>query len=532
MSIKYDANRVIKPDRIFNWTQEMVKEYAKCARSVKYFALHHCKVTHPVKGVIKLEPRDYQVRMLELIDSHRLCVYNCPRQIGKSTIIGLYALWLAMFADDDNPCEIWILSNKAGSAQSFLDDIKGTYEALEPYLKRGMIEYNKTSIMFDNKSSINTGATSRDTIRGESPSFLILDEFAHVAPHKADDFYTAVQPSIATGGKMCVISTPNGNSGKFYEIFTQAKYGDKEGDGHGDFWHFDMKWDEPPGRDEKFKKNQIKNSSLQEWNQEYEAKFLGSSKTLIDGDTLEEIDDFITEPQQEYEKMHVWEKPRSDRAYVISCDVSKGVHRDYSIMQILDVTVPDYTKQVATWFCNKTDPFDFADKIYEQAILYNGAFVIVENNTYGHEVCRKLWRDYNYSAMYKEKKAKTHGVTAGTASKKLGTTCLKRMIERKTLIIQDKKTYDELCNFVEVNPDIYKCEMGKHNYDDRVMALVWGAYLLSSEYWTKWGDYLRKQALGVSKLKDSSSEKRSTRYRPPRIPNTRYNEEHDLSWLQ
>jgi hypothetical protein len=83
MPVKYDPKKVIKPDTEYQWTQEMVHEYSQCARSVMYFALNHCKVTHPTQGVIQLQPRDYQKRMLKLIDNHRLSIYNCPRQIGK-----------------------------------------------------------------------------------------------------------------------------------------------------------------------------------------------------------------------------------------------------------------------------------------------------------------------------------------------------------------------------------------------------------------------------------------------------------------
>jgi hypothetical protein len=83
MSIKYDSNKVIRPNTKHHFTEEMIKEYAKCYASVEYFANNHCKVTHPIKGIIQLEPRPYQQRMLNLVSGNRLCVLNCARQCGK-----------------------------------------------------------------------------------------------------------------------------------------------------------------------------------------------------------------------------------------------------------------------------------------------------------------------------------------------------------------------------------------------------------------------------------------------------------------
>jgi hypothetical protein len=84
MPVSYDSKgKVIRPFTQHEWTHEMVIEYAKCARSVKYFALNHCKVVHPVKGVIPLELRDYQMEILDLLEHNQKLVINCPRQVGK-----------------------------------------------------------------------------------------------------------------------------------------------------------------------------------------------------------------------------------------------------------------------------------------------------------------------------------------------------------------------------------------------------------------------------------------------------------------
>jgi hypothetical protein len=508
MPVKYDKSKVIKPQTQIKWTQEMLQEYAACARDVEYFAFNHCKVS-TIDGIVNLQPREYQKRMLDTVQKGRYSVLNCPRQVGKSTIIGLFCLHKCIFAHRNKPVEIWILSDRADHAQSFLDDIKNTYEELDVYLKSGagIEEYNKTSVEFENGSRIKTSATSKGAIRGETPHLVVLDEFAHVPRHIADEFFTAIWPSISTGGSMIVISTPLGNKNKFYDLFSNSiTHG-----GNNGFHAFDMKWDEPPGRDENFKQQQIQATSLQEWNQEYEAKFLGSAKTLINADVLESISKIPLEAPHKYIDFDVWEKPKEGHIYVIACDVAKGVEQDYSIMQVLDATDDNLTKQVGIWYSNTTDPFDFTERVNEIGRLYNNAFVVVENNTYGHEVSRRLFDEFEYENLYKERKKKDWGITSSKKTKEMGTTYLKRQVENNKVIIQDLGTYDELCDFVEHTPGVYKCSPGKHSHDDRVMALIWGLYFIETDFWKQWKSYL---VVEENINKDKETNELEVRYEP------------------
>jgi len=264
MTVSYDAKKIIRPNTQYNWTQEMVVEYAKCAKSVKYFAMNHCKVRHEIKGIIPLELRPYQMEILDILEKNPKTALLMPRRSGKSTIVGLYILWLAMFTVDEEPKTIYVLSNKGKAAKSILNDIKMTYEELAPFLKKGVVEYNKMKVEFDNRSVIITDTTTEDGIRGERASFMLLDEFAFVADYKAESFYRSVSPILSTGGSMCIVSTPNGNTNKFHEIYSGAV------NGENDFVPYTIPWNAVPGRDEKFKESTIKNDGLLTWNQEYQ----------------------------------------------------------------------------------------------------------------------------------------------------------------------------------------------------------------------------------------------------------------------
>jgi hypothetical protein len=418
-----------------------------------------------------------------------------------------------MYTDKENPKEIYILANKAKAAQSLLSDIKGTYEELSPYLKQGISEYNKTSITFENGSKIVTGATTDDSGRGESISFLLLDEFAHVSRHVAEEFYASVTPTISQGGKIAIISTPKGNTNLFARLFSDAKKG------LNGFVAYDIPdWRVIPRADkngklmdpEKFKRVTLKAVGLPKWNQEFEAKFLGSAKTLIDGAVLEKIGTYIDDFDPRYDDgaLKVWEKPQPNHIYVLSGDVAMGAGGDYSVLHIFDITNLEVAKQVAVFSSNEVDPYDLADKVLELAVMYNRAYAIVENNTYGHEVCRRLYDELEYENIYKEPRSKVWGIACSVRTKGRGGMLLKKYMESGAVIIKDKGTYDELCSFIEVAPDSYKAEKGTGIYDDRVMALMWMAYFIGSDFWRDWGEQIRKEAKGLISIEDGGEEER------------------------
>jgi len=62
------------------------------------------------------------------------------------------------------------------------------------------------------------------------------------------------------------------------------------------------------------------------------------------------------------------------------------------------------------------------------------------------------------------------GIRTTVKTKRQGLTLLKKFIEEKKLIINDKQTLDELFNFIEQKKGTYGAEEGYH--DDLVMSLM------------------------------------------------------------
>jgi hypothetical protein len=261
MPIKYDDKGAVKrPDMKIQIDKAMLMNYAACARSVKYFAEHYYYIVHPVTGSQLMQLYKFQERILNDFQHKRFNILLSSRQIGKTTCSAIYLLWFACFNKDKN---IAILANQANTAKGIMADIKYAYERLPLWLKPGVIEYNAFNIKFDNGCQIIARATSVDALRGESISLLFLDEFAFVPQNIASDFWQSNFPTISTGGSCIIVSTPNGMANLYYSIWKDAE------DGNNSFNPIKVEWWEVPGRDDKWKEDQLKNVGKIRFAQEY-----------------------------------------------------------------------------------------------------------------------------------------------------------------------------------------------------------------------------------------------------------------------
>jgi len=104
------------------------------------------------------------------------------------------------------------------------------------------------------------------------------DELAFVKSSIQEKFWTSISPTLATGGKCIISSTPNGNSNLFAELWRGAN------NEINSFKYKHVPWDAPPGRDEEFKRQQIGKIGKRKWYQEYECCHPTSLIELSDND--------------------------------------------------------------------------------------------------------------------------------------------------------------------------------------------------------------------------------------------------------
>ena len=237
------------------FTEEQIAEYIKCADPIsgpEYFMSHYFFIQHPTKGSISYEPFEYQKRLIETYHAYRYSISMLPRQTGKTTSAAGYLLWYAMFVPDST---VLVAAHKFAGAQEIMQRVRYAYENCPDFIRAGVVSYNKGSIDFDNGSRIVSATTTETTGRGMSISLLYADEFAYVRPTIAKSFWTSITPTLATGGKAIITSTPNSDEDQFALIWKLANkcvdaYGNTTELGANGFKAFRAYWHEHPERDE------------------------------------------------------------------------------------------------------------------------------------------------------------------------------------------------------------------------------------------------------------------------------------------
>lgn len=323
-------DRVKKSHSVTEYTAEQLEELEKCALDPIYFCKTYVKVQHPTKGAIPLELYDYQEEMIHQFMEERYSIVLSARQTGKSTVSAIYLLWFAMFNDDKT---ILIASNKNKGAMEMIARIRFAYEELPAWLKPGVMDdlWNKHAVGFDNGSKIESTATTENSGRGMSISLLFLDEFAFVKPIVQEEFWTSILPTLSTGGSCIMSSTPNGDANLFAQLWRQALNRSAASDDIP-FVPIHVKWDRPPGRDAKFKAQQIKLLGELKWRQEYECEFLSSDALLIDSQFL--LDMKAQEPIKEQRDFSFWAPIYPENAYIVTVDPATGSGCDYSVIDV------------------------------------------------------------------------------------------------------------------------------------------------------------------------------------------------------
>ena len=478
-----------KANTQIEFTQENIQEYLKCKDNPVYFAQNYVKIVTLDHGLQPFKTYDFQERLINNFYQNRFNICKMPRQTGKSTTVISFLLHHVVFNDSVN---IGILANKASTARELLSRLQIAYENLPKWMQQGILSWNKGSLELENGSKILAASTSASAVRGMSFNILFLDEFAFVPNHIADAFFASVYPTITSGKstKVIIVSTPHGMN-HFYRMWHDAENGSNE------YIPTDVHWSEVPGRDEKWKKQTIKNTSEQQFKIEFECEFLGSVDTLIAPSKLKNL--IYDNPIQRSAGLDVYEPPKKNHDYVMSVDVARGVGNDYSAFIVTDITEFPH-KVVAKYRNNTIKPMLFPNVIWEVARKYNEAFVLCEVNDIGDQVASILQYDLEYQNLLMCSMrgragqivgqgfsgAKTQlGLKMSKTVKKVGSLNLKTLIEEDKLFINDYEIISELTTFVSKH-NSFEAEEGCN--DDLAMCLVIYAWLVAQDYFKELTD--------------------------------------------
>jgi hypothetical protein len=472
-----------KANTPIEFTEDQILEFIKCKNDPVYFAKNYIKIVTLDHGLQQFKPYHFQEKLISNFHNHRFNICKMPRQTGKSTTVVSYLLHYAIFNDNVN---IAILANKASTARDLLQRLQTAYENLPKWLQQGIIAWNRGSMELENGSKILAASTSASAVRGGSYNIIFLDEFAFVQNHLADDFFASVYPTISSGQstKVIIVSTPHGMN-HFYRLWHDAERGKNE------YVPTEVHWSEVPGRDDKWKAQTIANTSEQQFKIEFECEFLGSVDTLIAPSKLKSL--VYDSPVKRNKGLDVYEDAKSDKDYLITVDVARGVGSDYSAFVVFDITSFPH-KIVAKYRNNEIKPMLFPNIIFDVAKAYNSAFILCEVNDVGDQVAAIIQYDLEYQNLlmcsmrgragqivgqgFSGKKTQL-GLKMSKTVKKVGCLNLKTMIEEDKLIFNDYEIISELTTFIQKH-NSFEAEEGCN--DDLAMCLVIYAWLVAQDY--------------------------------------------------
>lgn len=478
----YNSNANLKAAGVsVQFTQEQVQEYIKCSQDPIYFIENYCYIVTLDHGLQKFSLYDCQKKKIDVIHNNRRVILMEGRQQGKTTTSAAYILWYTLFQANKN---VAILANKAAAAREVLDRYQTMYENLPKWMQQGVTGWNKGDIELENGSKVFTAATGKSGIRGKSVNMLYVDEAAIIPNNVAEEFFTAVYPTISAGQttKILLSSTPLG-----YNHFWRF-WNDAENDRNGFVPLFIPYW-EIPGRDEHWAEEQRKMLGDLKFNQEVLCNFLGSSLTLIRSDVIAKMP--VEQPIHQKDGLDVYTRPQKNHTYCMVVDIAEGVGGDYSTFQVLDITESPY-RVVAKFKRNDITPLLFPNVIFKVATEYNNAFVLIEINV-SDQVAQILHQELEYENILMVNRSngsqtigggfgggKSYlGVSTDKRVKRVGCHNFKALVEEDKLLITDPDTISEISTFIEKRGS-YEADEGYH--DDLVMPLVLFGWLTTQSY--------------------------------------------------
>jgi hypothetical protein len=472
-------------------TDKELQDFIKCCdpdTGYLYFMDNFFYIQHPTKGSMLYHPWPYQERLIDTYHRYRYSISLMPRQSGKSTSAAGYLLWYAMFVPDST---ILVAAHKYTGAQEIMQRIRYAYENCPDHIKAGVTTYNKGSLDFENGSRIVSATTTENTGRGMSITLLYLDEFAFVRPSIAKEFWTAITPTLSTGGKAIITSTPNSDEDQFAYIWkgankTEDEFGNTTELGVNGFRSYRAFWNEQPGRDQKWADEMKAQLGEDRFNREIGCEFIIADETLINPNTLIAMEGI--EPVSRIGQVRWYQQPKKGNIYCVGLDPSLGTGGDPAAIQIFEANT---TTQIGEWKHNKTD-IPSQIKLLAQINKYITEYTNEPNNIYYSIECNGIgeaaivslneYGESNIPGIFISEAGKGRkGFNTTNKSKLASCAKFKTLVESKKMTVNSRSLISELKAFV-AHGGSYAAKIG--DTDDLIMAS-----LLVTRMLQQLGDY-------------------------------------------
>ena len=505
---------------------EQLKEYARIIKDTPYALRTYLQTyDNTQKKFVPLELFPDQVTLVKDYEEYNENITKKYRQAGVTTVTAAWVSKKLVIASEDNPEKVLIVANKRDTAIEMANKIKAFINQWPDWVNPGFDPDKNSESRYRllNGCEVKAVATSKDALRGFTPTILIFDEAAYI--EAGEDFWAASMASLSTGGKIIMISTPNGFDLIYYSIYEQAIRGVNDFHITNLTWYFDPRYSknlywvktkdivhymlnrELYDDNEVIQRNVDKDryqeliddgyKPLSDWfesmskklkydrrkiAQELECDFLGSGDGVIPSDIVENIvKNMVKTPIEKYMSglMWQWKDPIPGHRYIMGVDVSRGDSEDYSSINIIDF---DDREQVLEYI-GKIPPDDLANVAYKWGVMYSCFIVVDITGGMGVATSRKL-QELNYRDVFidgintkdvwtydKKLLEKIPGLNFNNKRTQIVAAFEEQL--RKGFIVRSMRLVNELNTFVYQNgrPDHMK---GAH--DDAIMSMAMALY--------------------------------------------------------
>ena len=518
--------------------EQLMLEYVKCMKDTTYALKTYLQTyDNTVSQYVPLELFPDQISLLEDYENYNENIALKYRQAGVTTVTAAWASKKLAFAKKNKPEKVLIIANKLDTSQEMANKIRSFVSQWPAWVGIGFaVEKNaQKHYKLTNGSEVKAVATSKDALRGFTPTILVFDEAAFI---EADsDFWAACMASLSTGGKVIVVSTPNGYDQIYYEIYDQALRNINDFKISEMYWFRDprytkdlylvkteniihyllnkeeytddniISWDGIPF----VERDYVKLKSIMDtgykpcssWfegmvkklkydkrkvSQELECNFLGSGDNVFDSNMLQTIrENMLKEPQNKMmgNSLWIWKEAEVGHKYIMGVDVSRGDSEDFSTIQIVDFD----TREQVLEYIGKIPPDTLAEVAFKWANMYS-AFVVVDiTGGMGITTVRKL-QEFDYKNLYIDGVDQNNmwRSASRTVDKIPGINFNSKRVQiiaafeeglRHGFRMYSSRLYNEMNTFVYINgrPDHQK---GHH--DDLIMSIAMALYVGESSF--------------------------------------------------
>lgn len=461
------------------------EEWKKCAKDAVHFMKKYVKIQHPIRGTISFDLYPFQSQTLKEFAENDFNIVLKSRQMGISTLVAAYSLWLMIFHKDKN---VLIISIKQDVSKEIVSKVRFANDNLPAWMKVECKEDNRLSLKLVNGSQITATSSATSAGRSQALSLLILDEAAFI--EKAEEIWAAAQPTLSTGGKSILLSTPNGVGNFFHKMWIQSEEGTNK------FHPIKLPWHLHPERDQNWRDEQDRVSeNLKKTAQELDCDFLSSGTTVIDLVLLDWFKKtYMKDPiekrgiNQDY---WIWQYPlyTSDAGYIVAADVARGDGADYSAFHVLNAKTMEQCAEYKGHISTK----DFGNMLVSVATDYNNALLIVEREGPGWATLQQIIdrgypntfygsADLRYvdveqqmtNKYYTEEKKLVPGFATTLRTRPVIISNMCQYFVDKSISIYSKRFYSEIDVFIWKN---HKAQAADGYNDDLVMSLAIGLWV-------------------------------------------------------